>query len=226
MLFKFPLYLLTFILFTVSAHAMPCHCFPTRAYDPGKPGAADPYFLTTTQNSFFAISFGLDKKYVVFAKQKPTSTAENLWIGYWVAQKLGVNVSDLLNMRRGTNSWKVALIAKKVHLENLPDAFTSLLNTGANDRLLSRFVVNWQLEEMGLASRQNLERLRQEGADDPETIIATIITFKTSQSSLELFRQVKKGETNWGSQLHKTGMDGGDMVKEIHDVLAKRYPVR
>lgn len=58
------------------AQAMPCHCFPTRTFDPAKPAAADSYFLATSHNSFMAVVFGQEKKDVVLAKQKPGATAE------------------------------------------------------------------------------------------------------------------------------------------------------
>ena len=42
--------------------AITCHCFTDRSFNPAKPALADPYFLATTQNSFFAAIFNVDKK--------------------------------------------------------------------------------------------------------------------------------------------------------------------
>jgi hypothetical protein len=43
----------------LATSAITCHCFRDRSYDPAQPSMGDPYFLATTQNSFFAIVFPL-----------------------------------------------------------------------------------------------------------------------------------------------------------------------
>ena len=57
------LILLALVLAPLPAAAIPaitCHCFTERAYDPALPFVADPYFLATTQNSFFAAAFAVE----------------------------------------------------------------------------------------------------------------------------------------------------------------------
>ncbi|MRR37336.1 hypothetical protein EG829_22315, partial [bacterium] len=66
--------------------AITCHCFTDRSYDPASPTLADPYFLATTQNSFFATAFNVEKKTIVMKKQKGDSTAD-LWVAYWIASR-------------------------------------------------------------------------------------------------------------------------------------------
>ena len=69
---------------TPAAPAITCHCFTDRSYDPSRPTLADPYFLATTQNSFFAALFTADKKMIVMKKQSGSSAegrliANNPW---------------------------------------------------------------------------------------------------------------------------------------------------
>ncbi|MEI7818227.1 MAG: hypothetical protein WCI45_13655, partial [Desulfuromonadales bacterium] len=89
---RYTLFSLSLLLFlpdsSPAAPAITCHCFTERKYDFSRPAVADPYFLATTQNSFFATYFAVDKKVIVMKKQTGSS-ADDLWIGYWIASKSG-----------------------------------------------------------------------------------------------------------------------------------------
>lgn len=202
-----------------SVHAMPCHCFPTRSFDSAKPAAADPYFLATSQNAFMAVVFGQEKKDVVLAKQKPGVTAEGLWIAHWLSVKTGKEPGDLLRAHRSAGSWRGAVGSLHIDTLKLPPQFAALLNGGADEAALSRFVIDTLLTDKGIAIRRELETLRRYGATDQETILAAILARKSGQRAGQLFIMVKKGEASWGKQMQKVGMDGGNMVDEIRALL-------
>lgn len=202
-----------------SAQAMPCHCFPTRAFDSAKPAAADPYFLATSQNAFMAVVFGQEKKDIVLAKQKPGVTAEGLWIAHWLSLKAGKEAGELLRAQRSTASWRGAVTSLHIDPQKLPPRFAALLNGGADEAALSRFIVDSLLTDKGLVARGELETLRRDGATDQETILASILARKTGQRPSQLFGMVRKGEVGWGKLLLKAGIDGGKMVDEIRALL-------
>jgi len=71
------------ILLPMPALAIPaisCHCFTDRSYQPSRPAAADPYFLATTQNSFFAVVFNVEKKNIVIKKQQGCFCDTGCWV--------------------------------------------------------------------------------------------------------------------------------------------------
>ena len=100
--------MLYFSLLPISADAISaitCHCFTDRSYDPAQPALADPYFLATAQNSFFAIVFKTDKTAIVMKKQQGTSP-DDLWIAYWVASLSGLTPDSLLQAKLKSDTWQ------------------------------------------------------------------------------------------------------------------------
>lgn len=200
------------------AQAMPCHCFPTRTFDPAKPAAADSYFLATSHNSFMAVVFGQEKKDVVLAKQKPGATAEGLWIAHWLSQKTGKEAGELLKAQRNASSWQSAISSLRIDQRKLPQQFMAILNGGGNETVLSSFIVDSLLSDKGLASNGELAILRRDGATDQETILASILARKTGQKGSQILGMARKNES-WGKLLQKAGLDGGKMVDEIRELL-------
>ena len=102
------LMLLCFLILPAPVLAAPttaCHCFKDRSFDPANPGKSDEYLLATTQNSFLAAVFNIDKKYVVKTKMSGGSGTD-LWIAHFLAQKTGINAQELISDRRTAGSWK------------------------------------------------------------------------------------------------------------------------
>lgn len=216
---RLPLLAASLLLLTVtSVLAMPCHCLPNRTYDRDQPVAADPYFLVTTQNSFFSVSFKIDKREVVFAKQKPAVTSEGLWVAYWLAQRTGQSAADLMKARLRQGGWR-SVVAEGAWRQ-LPQSWHSLVAAGASEQQLSQYVVDTMLEKKGLASRRQLEELRKEGGNDQQAILAAVLGRKRRESPVDLFRQVRQGSKSWSLLVHEAGMGGRDMVSEIEGLLA------
>lgn len=210
--------LLALCIQTTPTQAMPCHCFPTRTFDPAKPAAVDSYLLATSQNSFMAVVFGREKKDVVLAKQKPGATAEGLWIAHWVSHKTGKDAGELLKAQRTADSWQGAITSVRIDPRKLPQQFVTILNGGGNETALSCFIVDSLLNHKGLATLEELAILRRDRATDQETILASILARKTGQRGTQIFGMVRKGDS-WGKLLQKAGLDGGKMVDEIRALL-------
>lgn len=211
--------LMLFFLLPLSSLAMPCHCFSARDFDPQEPAAADPYYLATSQNSFFSIAFDIAKKNVVFAKQKPRSTAEGLWVINWLSLATGKDVKSLQKGKKVSSSWREALVLIGVDMTSLPAQFEALLNEEASEESLARFVVDDLLRTKGAISPEELEALRAGQAANEETILASFLGLKSAQRPSELHQLVASGKTTWGTLLLKSGMKGRDMVEEIRSLL-------
>lgn len=217
-----PLLLLCLLALPAAGFSMPCHCFNDKEFDPGQPLAADPYFLATTQNSLFSIVFGLQKKEVIFAKQKPRATAESLWIAYWLADRSDLKPKEVLRARYRADSWPTVLEALALDKKALGETFRSVLEAGGSDGELSTVVVNEILASRKLATEEELENLRALGAGDQETILAALLGLQTGRPATEFYQAVTEGKSSWGTLLLKAGLDGTEMVGEVRRLLANQ----
>jgi hypothetical protein len=207
------------------AHAIPaitCHCFTDRSYEPARPAAADPYFLATTQNSFFATVFNIDKKSLVMKKQQGTSP-DDLWIAYWVASKSGSSANSLLQAKSKSDSWKNVIVPLRLSLKMLGVRFSGALNTDGSASQLSKAVVDEIFLQNQLLGEWDLDSLRKAGATNQELIIVTVIATKMKQPAKQLYLEVKSGTKSWGALLSAAKIDTKNMQQEMVSIL-KLHP--
>lgn len=217
-LLNLPHMLLIFIilLFPVAARAIPaitCHCFTDRSYDPARPALADPYFLATTQNSFFAAIFNIDKKSLVLKKQKGTSS-DDLWVAYGISANTGVAPDVLLQTRQSKETWKDAIAALKLKPQALGGAFGRALQAGAATPLLAEAMVNDVILRYRLLDGGELAALRKAGATSQEIFLATLGAVRLKQPAREVFSAVRNGTKTWGKMLVDAGLDASGIQQE------------
>lgn len=198
--------------------AITCHCFTDRSYDPARPAIADPYFLATTQNSFFALVFNVDKKTVVMKKQKGASS-EDLWIAYWVALKSGLSPEKLLQGKNGKDNWQEVIAPLRLSGKTLGAGFTKALNAKATSVQLANAVVDELFRSYQIMGDKELAALRQSGASNQELIIATVLAVKSRTSVRQIYQEVKSGSRTWGALLQYWGVDAGNMQQEVSAIL-------
>lgn len=223
-LHSFHLSLFIFLMLPMPVLAMPaitCHCFRDRSFDAGRPAAADPYFLATTQNSFFALVFNIDKKSLVMKKQQGTSP-DDLWIAYWVASISGKQPETLLQAKQKNEAWKDVLAPLQLATKALGSRFLNALNANASAARLSEAVVDELFLHNNLLIDQDLLTLRKAAATNQELIIATVIAARVKQPARQIFLEVKSGSRTWGSLLTEAKIDTKNMQQEISSILKLR----
>ncbi|MDD2540213.1 MAG: hypothetical protein PHH28_04120 [Desulfuromonadaceae bacterium] len=212
-------------IFPISAHAIPtitCHCFTDRSYDPAQPSMADPYFLASAQNSFFAIVFNTDKRTIVLKKQQGISP-DDLWVAYWIAsKKSGTTPDSLLQAKRESKTWKHVIVPLGLSPKTLGTRFLNALNANELDIRLSDAVVDDLFLKARLLGEGDLAALRKEGATNQELILATTIATKTRQAVKQVYLEVKSGAKTWGSLLTEAKIDTKNMQQEIASILKLR----
>lgn len=213
------------LLLPLSALAIPaisCHCFTERSYDPGRPAAADPYFLATTQNSFFAAAFSVDKKTVVMKKQLG-SNSDDLWIAYWVASKAGVSPETLLQDKQGKENWKEVLSPLRLSSHDVGVRFSTALNTVLTPARLADAVVDELFLRHQLLPETELLALRQAGATNQELIVATVIAARMGKTARQVYQEVRGGSKTWGTLLQSAKIYPKDVPQEVANLL-KLHP--
>lgn len=201
-----------------AAPAITCHCFTERVYDPARPASADPYFLATTQNSFFAALFQVDKKNVVMKKQAGHS-ADDLWIAYWVASRSGKSGEALLAARGNKRSWKEVVVPLKLPASSLGQRFSAQVAAEASASRLSQIIVDDVLVRRRLIGETELAQLRKESASNQEVIVTVLLVAKTRRSPFEIFREVRGGRRSWSALLSGANLTAGDIPGEFAVLL-------
>lgn len=216
----FLLSLIMILLLPIPALAIPaipaitCHCFTDRSYDPARPAVADPYFLATTQNSFFAAAFDVEKKTIVIKKQKGIS-ADDLWIAYWLATRSGTDPETLLEQRKIKGSWRQMVTHLAISAKSLGGRVAEALKANAADERLANAVVDELLLRFRFHGEPELATLRKAGASSQELVIAGLIAAKTRQPATQLYREIKTGRTNWGALLQRAKIEPAEIQSKV-----------
>jgi len=198
--------------------AITCHCFTDRSFNPAKPALADPYFLATTQNSFFAVLFNVDKKTIVMKKQQGTSS-DDLWVAYWLASRSTTAAESLLQAKEADKTWQEVAVPLQIPVKTLGSRVAKALNSKAPPVRLAEAVVDELFLRYRLLPDTELTALRKAGASSQELIIATLIAVRTRQPAMQVYGEVKKGAKTWGTLLQAARIDTKNMQQEITATL-------
>ncbi|MBI5655905.1 MAG: hypothetical protein HZC44_03380 [Geobacter sp.] len=193
--------------------AITCHCFTDRSFDPAHPTVADPYFLATTQNSFFAAAFGVEKRTIVVKKQKGVS-GDDLWVAYWLATRSGADPDALLQERKTKGSWRQVALPLPISTSR-KDRVAAALKTTTTDERLANAVVDELLLRFRFHNEAELAALRKAGAGNQELVIAAVIGAKTRQPAIQLYREVKGRKTSWGALLQRAKIEPGEIQSVV-----------
>jgi hypothetical protein len=222
---KFSIFFLAILLVSplpaLAIPAITCHCFKDRSFDPARPAAADPYLLATTQNTFFAIVFNVDKKTIVIKKQQGMS-ADDLWIAYWIAARTGASAEKLLQLKHKGGTWKDVVESQRLSAKNFGTPFTRALNATFSADLLAETVVNDTFLRYHLINEVELKALREAGASNQELILAALIAASTKQSARLIYLNVKNGSKTWGALLESANINTKNLQQEISNIMKLR----
>jgi len=197
--------------------AISCHCFTDRNFDAARPDAADPYFLATTQNSFLAAVFDINKKEIVKARMSGASE-EDLWIGHFVATRSGRTHAEVTDARKQSPTWSEALSLLNPDVDLLGSRFVTALE-GASETDMATAAADEVLTTRLRVAPEVLAELRTTGASTRETIISLFLSRRADHPALAFFTEVQAGNKTWGQLLDGLGIEPGMIEGEIHKML-------
>lgn len=212
--------LLLFPLMATGAPTITCHCFTDRSYDAAHPAKTDPYFLVTTQNSFFAALFVVDKTTVVIKKQSGTSN-DDLWIAYWLASRSGISADILLRQRSEVASWREVVAGQRISFKKDDAGFQHELQNEASSPVLAQIIVDTVLLKRRLLTAGEIAAMRTEFAGNQEMIIAALIANNYHKSAVDLYRKVIKGDRSWGMLLLEANINPARLQHEVDRMFEK-----
>lgn len=202
----------------LAATTISCHCFKDRSFDPVNPGRSDEYLLATTQNSFLAAVFNIDKKYVVKTKMSGGSGTD-LWIAHFLSQKKEINAQELMSDRKTAGAWKSVISQNKIELSTLGEEVKTVLTAGVSDELLAAVIADQMLVARFNAKPAEINKLRDLGANTKEVILAVFLSLKSGRNAFEHYSSVAKGMRTWDTHLNSVGITAQHVGEEINRVI-------
>jgi len=201
-----------------------CHCFRDRTFDPASPAKADPYLLATTQNSFFAVAFGIPKRALVQAKMKGVP-GDDLWIAYYAGSILRLPPGSLMASKEKIGSWKEVVESRGVPLDPLGGRFLALLEGGGKDTELAAAAAGEVLSRTLRIAPDKMDPLLDQGLSTGKIVIATLLARWSGISAPALLVEVESGRATWGSLLSGLGIHP-DALEERIGLLIGASPRR
>lgn len=218
------LYAIVLFLIPAVAQAIPaitCHCFTDRSFDPARPALADPYFLASTQNSFMALVFSVEKKEIVIKKQKGTAS-DDLWLAYWLAGKGSAATPDaVLQAKQGKESWQDVVASMGIPARSLGPRFSAALKGKLPTSRLAESIVDDLLIKYKMLSEAELNALHKAKGSNQEIILASVIATKSRQPALQVYQEVKRGTKSWGSLLDKLNVGPSEIQDELASIVKR-----
>jgi hypothetical protein len=213
--------LLCFLILPAPVLAAPttvCHCFKDRSFDPANPGKSDEYLLATTQNSFLAAVFNIDKKQVVKTKMSGGSGTD-LWIAHFLAKKTGIDAQILMPDRRAAGSWKSVVLQNKIEFSTPGEKFKTALTAGATDERLAAVIADQMLVARVNTKPAEINKLRDSGANTKEVILSAFLSLKSGRNAFEYYDSVAKGRRTWDTHLNSLGITAKEVELEIKKIM-------
>ncbi len=181
-----------------------CHCFQDRTFNHRDTAAADPYFLATTQNSFIALIYGVDKSTLVKAKMSGTS-GSHLWILFDIAARSQQDINKVAKIYSRTKHWEK--VFKELHLtpQQLGGKYWRLSN---NPEQLAEHIVDLQLSHYFSVTANQIKDWREQGMNRKELILALLL----EGDPASLYNQVNSRMQTWGKLLFNQGLVDGKAI--------------
>ena len=198
--------LLTFLIPTLSGaeSTISCHCFQDRSFNHQNTTAADPYFLATTQNSFLALLYNIDKRNIVKTKMGGED-GTYLWILFDVAMRSGKSIQQIKTKYNINKTWENT-IAQIDFLDPAPEQL--YLHLASNPENLADYIINLQLIKHFGVPAPAINQWRKVGMTRKELILAVFLGGNPTTN----YNQVTSGATSWGKLLFEQGLLDGDSI--------------
>ena len=203
-----------FPLYASATSTITCHCFQDRTFDHRNTAAADPYFLATTQNSFIATIYGVDKKVLVKARMTGTSDSY-LWVVHDLAKRSRRPTEEIARLYAADQKWSTVIDSLKLKTLQVDDQYRK---NATNTETLADHIVNRHLSRYFNVSQNDLISWREQGLTRKELILTLLL----GNDPLNIYNQVRSGMKTWGELLYEQRLrTGGEISQALATIISR-----
>jgi hypothetical protein len=147
------------------------------------------------------------------------TAGEELWISHYLARRTGATTAELLRSRKGEGSWSAALAARQVDPARLGRPFAAALAAGGGDAELAVAAADEVLTDRANVPAAELHRLRQNGGETGEIVLAQLISRRTERNAPDILAEVRAGRVAWGELLQQIGVRPAELEPAVRSLL-------
>lgn len=209
----------------IAESAIQCHCFANRTYNPAEKFEADEYILATSFNSLLARLADLPKKQIVMIKMNEGVVQDDLLIGLKIAKITGQTLQNVLDLRRGNNSWAEIIKALQPHESVNEDETSQAIRAGGDAEVVGPRVADEMIAEFFKVPSEKINKLRMSGLSEKEITLTFILNHVSEIQPEALVEQYKKQQRSWSEIAHNLGVEPKAAGKLILAYPSKSIPV-
>lgn len=192
-----------------------CHCFNNRAFNPAEKFAADDYILATTFNSLLARSFNISKREIVMLKMQGGIQQNDLLIGLHTAKLTGLDMKDVLDLRRQSQSWEDTLLNPQMNEIIKTDKHLQSIQSGKSLIEISSKIANDIIADFYREQVQTIEQLKGKEFNEKEINLIFILGRSSGKKPQDLAEQYTKGEKSWSEIADNLGFEPAQAGKLV-----------
>jgi hypothetical protein len=209
----------------IAGSAIQCHCFTNRTYNPAEKFKADDYILATSFNSLLARLAGLPKKQIVMIKMNEGVVQDDLLIGLKIAKITGQTLQNVLDLRRGNNSWAEVITALQPQKSVDEDETLGAIRAGGDAEVIGAMVADEMIVEFFKIPSEKINKLRMSGLSEKEITLILILNHVSEIQPEALVLQYQNQQRSWSEIAHNLGVEPKAAGRLILAYPSKSIPV-
>ena len=193
-----------------------CHCFRNRTFNTGDKFSSDDYLLTTTFNSLLASEFKISKRQIITMKMQDGVASDDLIISLYISREAGIDVSQLLTMKRKQPWTKIIQQLKTSKTSSNAEHAINLITTVTSDDQIINEIINRIIIARFSSAQESLELLKKQNCTSKEIILAYTLAKHTDTPVLAIADQYKQNGMSWSEIAHNFGLEPADVGKLLY----------
>ena len=150
---------------------------------------------------------------------------DDLLIGLKIAKITGQTLQNVLDLRRGNNSWAEIIKALQPHESVNEDETSQAIRAGGDAEVVGPRVADEMIAEFFKVPSEKINKLRMSGLSEKEITLTFILNHVSEIQPEALVEQYKKQQRSWSEIAHNLGVEPKAAGKLILAYPSKSIPV-